>query len=707
MTVTPYPFPRSFRESEVLNGTGVSTYGPFGFKIFDPVDVKVYVKPDDQDLFEEAPAIVTKVSNQPFDDFTVTFPADLPPSTRFIVRSERLHERQIAVTKGGAISTDQLEKELSKQGTVLDELRRDLDQTVRTDYGGGGMRIQPIPAGHFWKSDGEGNAVDGGSAADIGNAQEYAEEAKADADRAQQAVQEAEPAAAAAIAAAIAAEQALSSAGLPNPALPSTFLFRNEDNTAYEAKTAEEARAILGLSSEVAVVADDAELSALDPVETKFAVTIGEGAKNGHWNVMAGAPPVTDTLRGIYRTSNTPGWYWVRRGDWAATGADVRWWGAALDDATDDTAAFNAALAVAKTVFFPAGRAYITDMIQVPNNGQLIGEGVLRSIFSLKADFNLGAQAVVKMGTSENMSLIDKIGFEFFQPASAVREDMIQYPFAVGHRNIPRARIGHIRIMRGWNGIDASQNGGGATYDWVECGTLNIGLWIDGALDTVNIGRFRHWPFGMAANVNAGVVYRDGNNRAAVIGRCDGLSGEIQTFRGYIHFPAGGGSSSANRQLDVVHLDGDGARLQVDAGPLDIGFCYSTKSANDGAASSIVVQAGANVRIENLTLDSDKNGIPILVNNGTLQVNGGRINHIRTSTRAAYLQNGGAMIFRNVEMTAPGARTETYLRGDAGELIVQNCWFPANGGTGTAIARLGSAVLTNSGNVLNGRTVTT
>ncbi len=41
--------------------------------------------------------------------------------------SRRVHERQTEVTRGGAISTDQMEKELSKQGSVLQELRRDAD----------------------------------------------------------------------------------------------------------------------------------------------------------------------------------------------------------------------------------------------------------------------------------------------------------------------------------------------------------------------------------------------------------------------------------------------------------------------------------------------------------------------------------------------------------------------------------------------------
>lgn len=135
MTGTPYPFPREIRQTEVLNGTGVATYGPFAFRIFDEVDVKAFVKSDGAELFEETPVTVTKTSGEPFDTFTVTFSEPVPPETRFVVQAARVHERQAAITKGGAISTDQLEKELSKQGTVIEELRRDVNRALKPQFG--------------------------------------------------------------------------------------------------------------------------------------------------------------------------------------------------------------------------------------------------------------------------------------------------------------------------------------------------------------------------------------------------------------------------------------------------------------------------------------------------------------------------------------------------------------------------------------------
>lgn len=413
----------------------------------------------------------------------------------------------------------------------------------------------------------------------------------------------------------------------------------------------------------------------------------------------------SDTQEGIYVAplSDVTGasGAWVRQYNGYA---DVSWFGASLDNVTDDTAAFNGALTMADRVWFE-GDAYITDMITVRNHKQFVGTSIADSRLQIKSDFNLAAEAVVKMGTSENTGIIDKIGIAFEQPDSTVRADMIQYPPAVGHADIPRVRIGHIRITRGWDGIDASGNAGGATYDWIECGCLNVGLRIDGALDTMNIGRFRFWPFGMSSPTGVGAVYRDGQTYAAVIGRCDGLAGELHSFRGKLFFNSNGGSS-ADRHLSSVHLDGDGADLICNAGPVDISYLYSTKSSSQ-TAEAFLIQSSATVRIGSIKVESDLNGIPIrVVGPGSLTINGGRINHIRTATRAVYV-DGTSPVFsaRNTELTAPGSRTEPYIRADTGQMVTQNCYFPDNGGSGVGIRSLSGNELFDNGVVLNGRTI--
>lgn len=122
----PYPLPRETRQTPIIVGDGRATYGPFAFKIWDTADVAARVDRGSGDLLPEA-VTATKVANQIFDSFTVTFAPALTVGQRAIVQSRRLHERTTDVTRGGSISTSGLEGELSRQGTVLQELRRDAD----------------------------------------------------------------------------------------------------------------------------------------------------------------------------------------------------------------------------------------------------------------------------------------------------------------------------------------------------------------------------------------------------------------------------------------------------------------------------------------------------------------------------------------------------------------------------------------------------
>lgn len=178
----PYPLPRALRESEIMNGDGGATYGPFGFKIFDAADVLAYVRHAGEDGFEAVGFSVDKVAGQPFDDFTVTFLAALTPQDDFIVQSSRLHEREVAISKGGAISALELEKELSKQGSVIEELRRDIWR---------GGSVLPMGAGQVAITGADGRMRPGPYAADIEDAQENAAAAKADAEAAKAARDEA------------------------------------------------------------------------------------------------------------------------------------------------------------------------------------------------------------------------------------------------------------------------------------------------------------------------------------------------------------------------------------------------------------------------------------------------------------------------------------------------------------------------------------
>lgn len=170
MPDTPYPLPRAIRQSDILAGDGGATYGPFAYKIFDIEDVAVYRRAaGSADAWAAADFTAAKATTPTpleLDDFTITFAAAIDATTEFIVVSERLHERTAAITRGGALSGQLMEKELSKQGSVLQEQRRDIDRAVKVDYGADAQALPAPEADHAigWVDGKLANVPNGGPA---------------------------------------------------------------------------------------------------------------------------------------------------------------------------------------------------------------------------------------------------------------------------------------------------------------------------------------------------------------------------------------------------------------------------------------------------------------------------------------------------------------------------------------------------------------
>ena len=131
MAATPYPLPRSARQTPAFIGTGAATYGPFGegWGIFDIEDVIAEIRPAGSTApWAAVPVTIAKLGDSAsYSTFNATFPAALGAATQFRLSGRRLHERSVAVTRGGGIDGKALEKELSKIGVTLQELRRDAD----------------------------------------------------------------------------------------------------------------------------------------------------------------------------------------------------------------------------------------------------------------------------------------------------------------------------------------------------------------------------------------------------------------------------------------------------------------------------------------------------------------------------------------------------------------------------------------------------
>lgn len=181
---TPFPLPRQLRESTLNVGDGTAgPYGPSTYHVWDTADVFVFARAEGEDSFADVTeaCTITKTEDAPYDTFAVTFDAALPATTTWYSQARRTHERLTAATKGGAVSADELEKELSRQATVLSELRRDANRALRVDLEFDGSPQLPVledTQTFVWDAE-AGRFVPGPTAADIDGAQGFAEAASA------------------------------------------------------------------------------------------------------------------------------------------------------------------------------------------------------------------------------------------------------------------------------------------------------------------------------------------------------------------------------------------------------------------------------------------------------------------------------------------------------------------------------------------------
>lgn len=149
----PYPLPRETRSTGPQAFDGVSvTFGPFQFKIFDTLDVRVQIRHAGDAEWSETDAVtIAKVDpDATYGTFTATFDDVHPATSQYQVVGRRLHERSMALARGTGLNLQELEKETTKQGTILQELRRDVTsalagflRTLRAPFG---EVLAPIPS---------------------------------------------------------------------------------------------------------------------------------------------------------------------------------------------------------------------------------------------------------------------------------------------------------------------------------------------------------------------------------------------------------------------------------------------------------------------------------------------------------------------------------------------------------------------------------
>lgn len=123
-----YKLPRSTRRSDYTALPGQLAFGPADWLAFDVQDVVVRRRPVAGSQWETVTGGVTvTLSASPAGFPTVTFAAE-QVGMRIRVEGRRVHPRITDVTRASSVQTALLERELDTQASVLQELRRDVDE---------------------------------------------------------------------------------------------------------------------------------------------------------------------------------------------------------------------------------------------------------------------------------------------------------------------------------------------------------------------------------------------------------------------------------------------------------------------------------------------------------------------------------------------------------------------------------------------------
>lgn len=344
---------------------------------------------------------------------------------------------------------------------------------------------------------------------------------------------------------------------------------------------------------------------------------------------------------------------------------------AALDGVTDDTAAWNAALATGQDLYFPAGTSKITGKLSFSaTEGQkIVGSGRYTSRFSVShASFNMAATGVLEMNAAHQG--LSHIGIVFVQPSTAVRANVKAYPKAINLNGYSRAVLHCLLIEAGYIGIYGQGNCGGALIDDIQCGCIHQGLYLDNALDSVRISRFHHWPFGYAADAPLMTVWQDNNNIGLDIGRVDDIHiTDLLVFSSRVRFlDYGNGAPSGH--VNNLALDTKYSTIEMTAGKIAMTNVNAGTSVTDHA---IILVYGGELKISGLAMECGTDHLPMInVVDGTFIASNIMVTSYGANSSVAY-QTGGRMFLDNgyIAMAAT-TRTVPVINVAAGRAMVTN-----------------------------------
>lgn len=126
-----YPLPASTRRSDYIATASQTVFGPTAWIAFAAGDIRVRRKlPGDTYWTTLSTGFTVALAAPDAGSVTVTFAAGQAAGTLIRVESSRIHPRITDVTRAGTIVSAPLEQELDLVATVLQELRRDVNDAL-------------------------------------------------------------------------------------------------------------------------------------------------------------------------------------------------------------------------------------------------------------------------------------------------------------------------------------------------------------------------------------------------------------------------------------------------------------------------------------------------------------------------------------------------------------------------------------------------
>lgn len=278
----------------------------------------------------------------------------------------------------------------------------------------------------------------------------------------------------------------------------------------------------------------------------------------------------------------------------------VKDFGAVGDGVTDDADAFEAATAVAKSLYIPAGTYVLSHGVPVPLNFTMRGAGRHCTKIYIPSTFRLTDPGVFYSPGGENGAQISDITIEFYQPDVTSHSGLIHYPAAFYMRNTPRFKINTVRIVKGWDGINMLGNSGGCVIDDLESSCFNYDIVADGSLDSVKFTKLHIWPYGL---VNTGSdnlynLWASSSHTGLQLGRVDDLHLSDSLFfslKKAVVFTTGTDGNAAFGNIVNTDFDDRGG-LIIDNGNISVSNCFFSVGKAD---SNSIVISGGTVNISN------------------------------------------------------------------------------------------------------------